>query len=184
MTHLNNAKLSALFAIVVGMLVFSPRAHANYMDLPDPQALMAEMNLNIAPDCACDADREALNVYAQEIADAPTLEAAQAIALDQTKLVNRAIRAAKRLPGVDTGDLTEVQSRLRAYEASVILAESQQGVSEAFIDFLRDASDKAPAMDHIKRKRACSMTPGQIIITVIGFVLGIIPGIILLILLC
>lgn len=184
MTSTSRMKLSVLFTLLLGLFASAPQAFANYADLPDPQALMAEIQLSTAPSCACDADREALTSYAKEIADAPSLEEAQAIALDQTKLVNRAIKAASRLPGVDVGDLDEVQSRLRAYEASVILADSQQGVAAAFTDFLSDASDKAPAMDQIKRKRACSMTPGQIVITVIGFLLGIIPGIILLILLC
>jgi hypothetical protein len=123
------------------------------------------------PTCPTDAQTQRLEAFRDRVAAAPTTEAAQELALEQTKLGRLAIHRAHRvLPG--NADIAEVESRFDAFEAGVYEARSPAQVADRF-DLLIDT-----------RSAQCDYTTTEIVVIVIGFLLGILPGILFLFLFC
>jgi hypothetical protein len=123
--------------------------------------------------CPCDAEQARLEAFADKVSQAPTLEAAQDMALDKISLSRKAIRLADKQLGGDPA-IAHATARIDAFDAQVRGATSQEEVSVAFAQL-------APSQSVAGR---CDYTGGEIVIIVIGFILGIIPGIIFLFLLC
>jgi hypothetical protein len=123
-------------------------------------------------DCNCDAAMARFDAFAQKLADAPTLDAAQDMALDKVALTHKVVRLAdKQLDGNPA--IAEATQKLDALDAQVRAAENQQQVSLAFSQLSQD-----------RMKAGCSYTTPEILLIVIGFLIFVIPGIILLLLLC
>lgn len=123
-------------------------------------------------DCPCDADRARLEVFAQKLADAPTLDAAQDMALDKVALSHKVVKIAdKQLHGDPA--IAEAREKLDALDAQVRSAESQQQVSLAFSQLAQD-----------RMKAGCDYTTAEILIIIVGFLFFLLPGIILMLLLC
>jgi hypothetical protein len=123
-------------------------------------------------DGACDADLARFDAFAQKLADAPTLDDAQDMALDKVALTRKVVKLAdKQLDG--NAAIAEATQKLDALDARVRSAESQEQVSLAFSQLSQD-----------RMKAACSYTTPEILLIVLGFLLFVIPGIILLLLLC
>jgi hypothetical protein len=123
-------------------------------------------------DCNCDAQRARFDAFAQKLADAPTLADAQDRALDKIALSRKVVRLAEKHAGGDPA-IGEAMQKLDALDAQVRATSSQQQVSLVFSQMAQD-----------RMKTACSYTAVEILIIVLGFLIFIIPGIILLILLC
>jgi hypothetical protein len=123
--------------------------------------------------CPCEADQARFDAFAQKLADAPTLDDAQDMALDKVALSRKAIKLAdKQLHGDPA--IAEASAKLDAFDAQVRSAGSQEQVSVAFAQL-------APSQ---RVAGGCDYTTGEVVLIVIGFILGIIPGIIFLFLLC
>lgn len=153
---------------------------------PAPTLVPAELRSALS-DCACEADRDALLDAQREIAAAPTLDTAQERALDRSRLARRAIRTARWLAPASQ-DLAQAGERLEAYEERVRSAETPEQVAWEFGELVQLASLGTPVMADIDVDiddgDGCDFSGGEIIAIVLGFLFGIIPGIILLILLC
>jgi hypothetical protein len=122
--------------------------------------------------CPCDAERARLDAFAQKLADAPTLDEAQDKALDKLALTRKVVKIAdKQLHGdAVIGEATE---KIDALDARVRSAENQQQVSLVFSQLAQD-----------RMKVGCDYTTGEILLIIIGFLFFVLPGIILMLLLC
>jgi hypothetical protein len=125
--------------------------------------------------CPCDAEQARLEAFADKVAQAPTLAEAQDMALDKVALSRKAIRIADKQLGGDPA-IAEATARLDAFDAQVRAATDQEQVSAAVGGLVRHPGGQVQGR--------CSYTAGEVVIIVIGFLLGIIPGIIFLFLLC
>ena len=122
--------------------------------------------------CPCDAERARLDAFAQKLADAPTLDEAQDKALDKLALSRKVVKIAdKQLHGDPA--IAEATEKLDALDARVRSAENQQQVSLAFSQLAQD-----------RMKVGCDYTTAEILIIIVGFLLFLLPGIILMLLLC
>jgi hypothetical protein len=118
--------------------------------------------------CACDAGE--LDALRAEIAAAGDVEEARQLAAPPLALARAALARAERLPG--GGALARPQQRLLAGEHAIASAPTPPAVANAF-----SAAIGPPGA-------GCSYTTLEIVAIVLGFILGIIPGLILLVLLC
>jgi hypothetical protein len=124
--------------------------------------------------CACDASE--LVALRQEIASAETLARAQELATPPLRLARQALARARWL-APDAAGLRAKEQQLRAGERAVAAASTPDAVAGAFS--LAVAGSPLP-----EAAFGCAYSTGEIIAIVIGFILGILPGIILLIILC
>ena len=95
------------------------------------------------------------------------------MALRQTRLGHEAIRRASRVLPKDAG-IADALGRLDAFDAGVAASTSQQEVAGQFDALLLQNAAGG----------SCDYTTTEIVVTIIGFVLGIIPGILFLFLFC
>jgi len=123
-------------------------------------------------DCPCDAERARLDAFAQKLAAAPTLEAAQDKALDKVRLAHKVVGLAEKQVGSDPA-IAEATQKLDVIDARVRSAENQQQVSLVFSQLAQD-----------RMKVGCDYTTVEILIIILGFLLFLLPGIILMLLLC
>ena len=123
--------------------------------------------------CACDAERARLDAFAQKLADAPTLDDAQDKALGKIGLIRKVVTIADKQVHGDPA-LAEATEKIDALEARVRSAENQQQVSLAFSQLAQQDRMKA----------GCTYDTVEILLIIIGFLIFIIPGIIMLFLFC
>lgn len=123
----------------------------------------------------CPTERQSIQLQAfrDRLATAESPAAAHELALSETRLAHRALsRAARALPESD--ELVAAETWLAAFDAGIEGATSQE---EAAVQF-----DRLMAGEEVGPR--CVYTNFEIVVIVIGFVLGIIPGIIFLFLFC
>jgi hypothetical protein len=120
-------------------------------------------------ECAC-APAE-LAAFHARIEAAPDVQAARGLARPPLELAREALARAQRLPG--GAALVATERRLVAGELAIAAAATPPAVASAF-----SAAVGPPAA------AGCSYTTLEIVAIVLGFILGIIPGVILLVLLC
>ena len=124
--------------------------------------------------CPTGAQRANLGAFRDRIAAAKTPEAAKEMAYTETRLGHQAIaRAAHVLP--HSADLADAEARLDTFDAGVGASTSQAQVAGQL-----DSLMATQAMDG----GHCEYTPSEVVIIVIGFLLGILPGILFLFLFC
>ena len=122
--------------------------------------------------CPCDAERARLEVFAQKLANEPTLDDAQDKALDKLALSRKVVKIAdKQLHGDPA--IAEATEKLDALDTRIRSAESQQQVSLVFSQLAQD-----------RMKVGCDYTTAEILIIIVGFLFFLLPGIILMLLLC
>jgi hypothetical protein len=119
--------------------------------------------------CPSDGERAELQAFTDRLAAAGTADEAKDLALDKIRLGQKSIHRAEKLVG-DRAGLAEAQAKLDALEAQVRAADTQAEVASAF--------------GGLDQSAGCDYTTTEIVVIVIGFVLGIIPGIIFLFLFC
>jgi hypothetical protein len=122
--------------------------------------------------CACDPSE--LVALHDAIASADTLAQAQELATPPLALAREAIARARGL-APDGASLAAMDQQLRNGELGVAAATTPEAVAGAFS--LAVTGPPAAAI-------GCAYSTGEIIAIVIGFILGILPGIILLIVFC
>jgi hypothetical protein len=121
------------------------------------------------PTCPTPAHEARLHAFGAELAGAESPEAAKEMALAKIALGHQAIdRVARVLPN-DEG-IADAEARLDAFEAGVLAADSQREVAAQF--------------DQLALLGSCQYDTVEIAIIVIGFILGILPGILFLFLFC
>ncbi len=125
--------------------------------------------------CAPRAARSEAQALIERIAAAPSVDAARALALEPTRGAHLALAQARRVSPW-TESLQDASERLSAHEARITAAPTQQAVAAELATLAPIHADLGDG--------GCSYSTGEIVATVIGFILGIIPGIILLFLLC
>ena len=131
----------------------------------------------------CGCDPAALVSFHDEIASAPTLEEAQALATPPLELARSALARARWLaPG--SASLEEKEHQLRAGERAIAGASTPDAVAGAFAMAVTGSPTLAGVDIGTPSAAGCSFTTLEIVAIVLGFILGIIPGIILLIILC
>jgi hypothetical protein len=135
------------------------------------QLLVALAQPANASRCLCDAERARFDAFAQKLADAPTLDEAQDKALGKIALTRKAVALADRPLHGDPA-IAEATEKLDALDVQVPSATSPQQVALAFSQLNQSA------------KITCSYSTTEILIIIIGFLLFVLPGIILLILFC
>lgn len=114
-----------------------------------------------------------LTALRDRIAGAESTEEAQELALDQTRLGHEAIDRARQLFPADA-DIAEADARLTAFEEGIAAATSPAQVADQL-----DTLDQTGAT-----AGRCDYTNGEIVVIIIGFLLGILPGILFLFLFC
>jgi hypothetical protein len=124
--------------------------------------------------CACDASE--LVALHEEIVSAETLARAQALATQPLQLARLALARTRRF-SPDGAGLAAKERQLLAAEAAVAAAETPDAVAGAFSLGVAGAPLPEAAI-------GCAYTTWEIVAIVLGFILGILPGIILLIILC
>lgn len=130
-------------------------------------------------ECDCENPAAEISGFAAELTAAGSVTAARERALEQVSLAERAARVASvMLPGSSTVD--DLEHRLGGYRERVEAAGSPVEVAAAFDDLTRPQNDVNIDGDGPN----CDFTGTEILIIVIGFILGIIPGVIFLILFC
>jgi len=147
-----------------------------------PPAAPAEKLLGAlgVPDCACEIDVAELQRYRDLVAAAASAEEARALATRPSGMARRALGAARRLAPW-SGSLRHAHGELVGYEGRVAKAQTPAEAAQEFEGLVRLAGNGVTVGGNSGR---CHYDTAEIIAIVLGFILFIIPGIILLIVLC
>lgn len=132
------------------------------------------------PDCECE-PRPELVALRNEIASTGDLDAARALALEPARSAQGVVRRARWIaPGSEK--LARAETTLAAYERDLAEAASPEEVAARYARLVR--LDRETLGSSSGLLDGCSYSTGEIIAIVLGLLLGIIPGLILLVLLC
>lgn len=137
------------------------------------------------PGCGCEARGELL-AQRERLAGAVDAERARELALDDVRGARRALGIAGWLVP-DSDELRAARARVDAYVRNVEQARSAEEVAERFAAFVQvaDGSDIVGVDGRWDGGDGrCNFSDREIIAIVLGFILGIIPGLILIVLLC
>lgn len=134
--------------------------------------LLAVLSSAVAagPSCPTPAQLEQFDGFAAQLAEAESVDVARTMAIKRIDRSARAVQRAQRILPDDPG-LAEASAEVEALRDDVLQATTPAGVAAPFNSFDTQTAD-------------CHYTGGEVVAIVIGFVLGIIPGVILLVLLC
>ena len=128
-------------------------------------------------------DDSKLTQLKSAIASATTIQAARDLALVPTDRALQALEKARALIPFSE-DLDSAATRLNDTRNRILLASSQTQIADEFDGMLLAGLDNDRAA-HLKvGKASCNYSSGETIAIVIGLILGIIPGLILMVLLC
>lgn len=136
--------------------------------------LLASAPAQAAPAmCPTEHERLVLTTFRDQIAAAPTPEASKRMALRQTRLAHLAVaKAARTFPG--SPGIQQANARLDAFDAGIASATTSEEVADQFDTVVEVGSGAG----------GCDYNTTEIVIIVIGFVFGILPGILFLFLFC
>ena len=132
------------------------------------------------PDCACEIDVGELQRYRDLVAAAETAEEARSLATRPSKMARRALGTAQRLAPW-SGSLRDAHGKLVGYEDRVGKTTTPEEAASEFEGLVQLAGGGVTVGGNSGR---CHYTTLEIIAIILGFILFIIPGIILLIVLC
>lgn len=124
-------------------------------------------------ECATESQRSHLVAFRDKVASAASPAEAKQMVLRQSRYGHAALDKAARF-APEHADIQSAQARLVDFEAGVNAASTQAEVAEQVDEVVLAGADAA----------ACAYTPVEIIVIVIGFILGILPGILFLFLFC
>ncbi len=135
---------------------------------------------------ACQSDPEQqqeLRQLKKEITAADTVVEARTMALAPTDGAIGALRNARSImPFSD--DLRSAETRLNDARSKIILASSQEQVADEFDGMMLAGLDDDSLATASAGGKSCDYSTGETVAIVIGLILGIIPGLILLAVLC
>jgi hypothetical protein len=130
------------------------------------------------PSCVCEEQRQELAHYRDAVAAATTVDEAREKAAWPSRLARRAIGWTRFLKH-DQSKVDEIRARLLAYEERVARAETPRAAADEFEGLVRVAGDVK-----VGGSGGCRYDATEVIAIIFGFLLFIIPGIILLIVFC
>ncbi|RIK97698.1 MAG: hypothetical protein DCC71_21550 [Proteobacteria bacterium] len=175
------ARWGVVSACLAALLLAAP-ARAALPRLPSPtegadaQRLLAAAGVS---DCVCEEERLELDRYRALVAAAESVEEARERATRPSRLARRALGLA-RWVAPEPSKLEAVRARLAAYEARVATAPSAEAAAGEFGELVRVASVDVG----VGKGTSCRYDTTEVIAIILGFLLFIIPGIILLIVFC
>lgn len=172
--------LAVVVALGLAFLAVPSGEAAAPKNSQDLVAMWGEVKDSVAPACGCQLKGDEVAKFTRELEGAESLDAARAKAIEQSQLVKRAVDVAEGLRPVREM-VQPIRLRLDTFEAQVNAAGSQMEVAQAFERLVNKGE---PNVDQIKRKKGCDITMAELIVIIIGFLLAILPGVILLILFC
>lgn len=124
-----------------------------------------------------------LNLLKNTIASAKTVTQARIIALAPTDEAIDALNNARAImPFSD--DLLIAETRLTEARSRILVASSQDQVADEFSGMMLAGLDDDSAVHTSVGSTSCNYSSGEVIAIVVGLILGIIPGLILLFVLC
>lgn len=177
----NKVKILAVLILTVltsiGSFILSPLAVAEISP--------SISSLDLIPSaCASGSGRnQELARLQHEIAAADTINHARSLALAPTDDAIDALKNARTImPFSD--DLQSAEARLSDARARILLASSQEQVADEFSGMMLAGLDDDSIAKVDVGKADCNYSTGETIAIVIGLILGIIPGLILLVVLC
>lgn len=124
-------------------------------------------------ECVSESQRGRLSEFRDHVAAAATPAEAKEMVLRQARFGHVALEQAARM-APEQVDIQEAQARLSSFEAGVAAATTQGEVAEQLDGVVAAEAESG----------GCVYTPVEIIVIVIGFILGILPGILFLFLFC
>ena len=178
------SRIVGLFAVIVGaaaVVGMSARAALPPAEAPPPAAGERVLGALGVPDCACEIDVDELTRYRDLIEEATSAAEARRLATKPSSLARRALGAARRLAPW-SGGLRDAHEQLVGYEDRVAKTQTPAEAAQEFEGLVRLAGGGGVTVGG--NSGSCHYTTLEIIAIVLGFILFIIPGIILLILLC
>lgn len=119
--------------------------------------------------CLREVDRVRLEDFQERIIAAESPEQAKELVLTQTRIGRKAIQRASRILPENQG-VSEAEARLTIFEAKIDDASSQREVADV-------VQSNSTALN-------CDYTTTEVVIIVIGLLLGILPGLLFLVLFC
>lgn len=124
-----------------------------------------------------------LNQLKKEITAADTVMQARTMALAPTDGAIGALKNARSIiPFSD--DLRSAETRLSDARSRILVASSQEQVADEFEGMMLAGLDNDSAARVSAGGESCNYSTGETIAIVVGLILGIIPGLILLVVLC
>ena len=184
MQSIHRTWLSGALPVTFGFLVLvSAPALAALppAEVPPPAAAERVLGALGLPDCACEIDVGELTRYRDLVAEASSAAEARRVATRPSSLARRALGAARRLAPW-SGGLRDAHQQLVVYEDRVAKAQTPAEAAQEFERLVRLAGGGGVTVGG--NSGSCHYTTLEIIAIVLGFLFFIIPGIILLILLC
>jgi hypothetical protein len=133
------------------------------------------------PDCSCEIDVGELQRYRDLVAAAESAEEARALATRPSHMARRALGTAQRLAPW-SGTLRDAHGKLVGYEDRVAKTTTPEEAAHEFEGLVQLAGGGSVTVGGNSGR--CNYTTTEIIAIVLGFILFIIPGIILLIGFC
>jgi hypothetical protein len=127
--------------------------------------------------------KQELAQFKQAIAAASDINQARKLALAPTDDAINALRNARHIMPF-SADLRSAENRLGNARSRIMLASSQAQVVDEFDGMMLAGLDNDRAAHINIGSGGCDYSTGELIAVAIGLVLGVIPGIILLVLLC
>jgi len=163
---------------LAGLPAEAARPPAEPAPAPAPaQKLLGSLGL---PECACEVDVGELERYRDLVAAAKTAEEARALATRPSSLARQALGVARRLAPW-SGNLREAHGKLLGYEERVAKTQTPAEAAREFEGLVRLAGNGVTVGGNSGK---CHYDTLEIIAIILGFIFFIIPGIILLIVLC
>lgn len=173
-------RISVCMALI--SLLCAPITSASEGIPSDRPSLDASMGSRCVP------DRSSIERLGESIRDAGDLAEARSLAIRPTRLALSALSKTRWLSRGEHGDIDRAYLRLVEYQERVGAAQTPDEIAlelETLLASPRGAlAGVHPDVDVDIDDGGCDYSGGEIIATVLGFILGILPGIILLILLC
>ncbi len=124
-----------------------------------------------------------LTQLTKEIAAAETVNQAREMALAPTDGAIDTLKNARTIMPF-SNDLRSAETRLNDARSRIIVASSQAQVADEFSGMMLAGLDNDRAAHISAGKIGCDYSSGEVIAIVVGLILGIIPGLILLVVLC
>ena len=172
---------SRTLTMCCSFLLLAGAAHAA-LPAPSPPATSdgrAALEAAGVPSCVCEEEKLELARYRDLVAAASSVDEAREKATWPSRLARRALALTGFVRRDDTR-IDEIRARLASYEERVAKAQTPQAAANEFEGLVRLAGNDVK----VGGSGGCRYDATEVIAIVFGFILFIIPGIILLIVFC
>jgi hypothetical protein len=180
---LNNKNNKITLALIVSLLAIVVSLSASQSAFASMQPSTGAMDL-IKSACTVEpAQYPELARLKQEIVAANDIDQARKLALAPTDDAINALKNARNMIPFSE-DLRTAENRLDNARSRIMLASSQDQVADEFDGMMLAGLDNDRAAHVNIGSGSCNYSTGELIAIAIGLILGIIPGLILLVVLC